>query len=138
MPKFTFVVLSNPVPGRDEVFNDWYTHTHVPEVLQVPGILSAQRFRRTASQRQPGPQPYEYLALYACEAEDPADVTRELLARRASMTLSDAIAQERISCYFEPITPVILAAPADPPTRWIPPLDAHHSDSPLDARGSAA
>ena len=39
-----FLVFSNPVEGRDGEFNEWYDTVHVPEVLAIPGILSAQRF----------------------------------------------------------------------------------------------
>jgi len=109
MPEFTYVVLTNPVPGREAEFNDWYTNTHVPDVLRVPGIKSAQRFRRTTQQRRPGPQPYEYLAVFQCEAAAPEVVTRELDARRAMMLKSDAVLEERLACYFEPITPIMSA-----------------------------
>jgi hypothetical protein len=39
-----FVVLSNPIEGEDETFNKWYDQVHVPEVLDVPGVVAAQRY----------------------------------------------------------------------------------------------
>ena len=39
-----FVVLSNPIEGEDDTFNKWYDEVHVPEVLEVPGVVAAQRY----------------------------------------------------------------------------------------------
>ncbi|MCV7280204.1 hypothetical protein H7J88_11150 [Mycolicibacterium flavescens] len=39
-----FVVLSNPVDGADDTFNTWYDEVHVPDVLDVPGVVAAQRY----------------------------------------------------------------------------------------------
>jgi hypothetical protein len=42
--KFVQIVFSNPLPGRDDEFNEWYDNVHIPELLAVPGMLSAQRY----------------------------------------------------------------------------------------------
>lgn len=39
-----FVVMSNPIQGQDDAFNKWYDTVHVPEVLDVPGVVAAQRY----------------------------------------------------------------------------------------------
>jgi len=106
MAKFTYLVLTNPVPGREDEFNKWYTGTHVPDVLRVPGILSAQRFKRTEQQRGAGPQPWQYMALYECDAPEPKAVTDGIQARIGTpeMSMSDSLAEIRFGCYFEPIT----------------------------------
>ena len=36
------LALTNPVPGRDDAFNEWYDAYHVPECLKVwtcPGFV---------------------------------------------------------------------------------------------------
>ena len=38
------IVFSNPVEGKDDEFNEWYDNVHIPELLAVPGMLSAQRY----------------------------------------------------------------------------------------------
>jgi hypothetical protein len=38
------VVFSNPVPGREDQFNEWYDNVHIPELLAVPGMVSATRY----------------------------------------------------------------------------------------------
>jgi hypothetical protein len=42
---YTLVVLSNPKPGRERAYNDWYDHQHVADVLRVPGFQTAQRLK---------------------------------------------------------------------------------------------
>ena len=42
--RFIQVVSSNPVPGREDDFNEWYDNVHIPELLAVPGMLSATRY----------------------------------------------------------------------------------------------
>jgi len=38
------IVFSNPAEGEDDAFNEWYDNVHIPELLAVPGMLSAQRY----------------------------------------------------------------------------------------------
>lgn len=42
--KFVQVVFSNPTQGKEDEFNDWYDNVHIPELLTVPGMLSATRY----------------------------------------------------------------------------------------------
>lgn len=109
MPKFTLVVYTNPVPGREDEFNEWYTNTHIPDALRGPGMVSARRYRRTAQQRWAGPHQWEYLAIYECDAPEPQVVTDGIQQRLGTpeMLRSDAMAEVSYGCYFEPITEVI-------------------------------
>jgi hypothetical protein len=60
------VVLSRPVDGRHEEFNDWYTHIHLRDALRFRGSIAVQRF--FAPREQAGPLSdgwsWDYLALY--------------------------------------------------------------------------
>lgn len=70
-PRQTFVVLTNPTPGLEADFNTWYDEVHLPEVLAVDGIVSAQRFRLSRSQ-MPGVDEtvtHTYLTLYEIEGD---------------------------------------------------------------------
>ena len=109
MAKFKFYGFTNPVAGREDEFNAWYDTTHLADLLKVPGILSAQRFRLTEEQRAAGPHPYRYLAVYDCEAESVGSVISELKARSGTerMPISDSMDTERMMFFFEPITDVI-------------------------------
>jgi hypothetical protein len=39
------LVYTNPTSGQDDAFNDWYDNTHVPQILALPMVVSAQRFK---------------------------------------------------------------------------------------------
>lgn len=105
MPSYTLVVLTNALPGRDQEFNDWYDNRHLGEVLQIPGFISARRFKLTKQQRRRTPSPYEYLALYEIETDDLEKVMDELRSRSGSaiMPITDAMAEERFNYVFEPL-----------------------------------
>src|SRR5947209_6745269 len=63
-------------PAREAAFNRWYTETHLPDLLTVPHVVSAQRFK-LAGPPSAGEPADQYLALYELETDDPqAVVTR--------------------------------------------------------------
>lgn len=92
-----FVVLTNSTPGDDDAFNSWYSDRHIPDVLDVPGFIAAQRFtlaRETAGKISP----WGYLSLYEVAPENP-DETMDELGRRAgtdAMPLSPTLATEGV------------------------------------------
>jgi hypothetical protein len=66
MIESVLVVLSRPVDGRHEEFNDWYTNIHLRDAMRFRGAIAVQRF--FAPPAQPGPLVdgwnWDYLALY--------------------------------------------------------------------------
>jgi hypothetical protein len=106
MKSYTFVVLTNAEDGRENEFNDWYTNRHLSDVIGIPGVVSARRFRIAAVQRPVAVSPYKYLALYEIETDDLAQVV-EALAKRSGtemMPVSDAMSAEKFNYIFEAIT----------------------------------
>jgi hypothetical protein len=73
MAKQILVVVSNSTPGQDDEYNRWYTEQHLDDVLRVPGVVAAQRFKVAfdGAKSLLGP----YLAIYEIETDDskPAD-----------------------------------------------------------------
>jgi hypothetical protein len=111
MQNHVFVVFTNAVEGRENIYNKWYTDVHLKDVLKVPGIVAAQRFRLSDVQRDAPPFPWRYLALYEIETDD---LNRTLAALReragtSAMVISDAVAPERAGWFFQPITPKVEA-----------------------------
>lgn len=90
MRKCVLVVFSNPVAGREDDYNDWYDRQHLADVLEVPGFLSAQRFKLAGDAAGFA---WSYLAIYEFEADDPADALAELTKRAGTpdMVLSEAM-----------------------------------------------
>ena len=67
---------------RDAEFSDWYTNTHIPQVLDIPGFSSARRFRVSDTAGiAPAPGTPTYLTIYEVEADDLAAPLQELMAR---------------------------------------------------------
>src|SRR3546814_7682746 len=45
MKEYVYVVRSNPVTGREDEYNRWYSERHLADVMAVPGFVSARRYR---------------------------------------------------------------------------------------------
>jgi hypothetical protein len=103
--KQLMVVLSNAKPGREKEFNDWYTNQHVPDVLKVPGVASAQRYELSKSQRGDTPSQWQYLAVYNLQTDDLPGTLAEIgrRARTPQMPVSDAV-KDTWAYIYEPIT----------------------------------
>jgi hypothetical protein len=91
MPKGIMVVQSSPAEGRENEYNEWYSQTHIPQILEIPGFVDARRFRVSGDGLPPG---HKYLAVYELEAGDLAEPVAELRSRSTSgrMDRSDALA----------------------------------------------
>jgi hypothetical protein len=112
--KNVLMVLSNPSEGSDDAYNDWYTNTHLDEVVSIPGFVSARRYKVTDAQIDGFPESaHTYLAIYEIEG-DPADAFEQLVDELQSgrMELPAAIEQATISPWsFEAISERVVAAP---------------------------
>jgi hypothetical protein len=89
------IVLSNPIEGEDDKFNKWYDEVHVPEVLDVPGVIAAQRYDLAELKipddpdlpAQLPPPTHRYLVIYELDRA-PEDVMAGFLERVMSGKLS--------------------------------------------------
>jgi hypothetical protein len=121
MAKYTFVVLSNPTtPGQEAEYNEWYNKIHIPDVLNVPGFVAAQRFTLADAQLGDGPHAHRYLALYEIETDDAKATLNELQKRvgTADMVMSDGIDMKGISVgLFKPVAERVLAKDVQRPRR---------------------
>ena len=106
MAKHVLLALTNPVPGKDAEFNDWYDNVAVPVYRSLPGLVPLGRFRAVDV---PHMFPFErdnefgYLSMYYFEADDPAKFMEELKASFADhpeYSFSSDIDQSK---FFEPI-----------------------------------
>lgn len=106
MPRYNLIALTNAKTGRDDEFNDWYDNVHLADVLKLPGVIAAQRFRLSDTQHRPGPFEHRYMAVYEIEIDDVRKTLDELRAVSGSdrMPLSPALQDERMVWIMEPIT----------------------------------
>lgn len=65
-----FIALTNPVPGKEDEFNDFYDRVHVPDVLGAPGWFAAQRYVLSSEQRSDQSPPYKYMVIYEIARPD--------------------------------------------------------------------
>ncbi len=105
--KHVLLVMSNSADGRDQEYNDWYTNVHVPDVLRVPGFVSAQRYKLDAKQRGGNaPAQWQYMATYDIETDSIEGTLAELgrRARTPEMPVPDCI-KDTWAYLYTPITP---------------------------------
>ncbi len=88
-----YIGRSTPVDGTAFEFKRWYEEVHVPEVLQIEGFESAQRFKLTSAQVQE--QNHQYLAIYAIKSED-VEGTLNNLRQMRSFNMSDSIDMQSV------------------------------------------
>ena len=109
MKKCSFIVFSNPQPGMEDEYNDWYTNQHLADVLKIRGFVTAQRFKLAqADSTLPG----RYLAIYEMETDDPEASLAELFrcSGTEQMPLVAALDMDAISTtLFEVITDKVSA-----------------------------
>ena len=72
MAKYLLLALNGPTSPEGELaYNRWYDEIHVPDLLEVPGVTSAQRFKVVQ-----GNVSWPYVAAYEIETDDLAEVLR--------------------------------------------------------------
>lgn len=84
------LVFTSPREGRDEEYNQWYAETHIPDMLAIPGVTSASRYRQGPVGS--GVSGAQYLAVYDIDG-DAGAVMKEIGARSADgrFRLSDSL-----------------------------------------------
>jgi hypothetical protein len=107
MNRYVMVVLTNPVADKDDAYNDWYNTEHVPDVVNVDGFVSGQRFRLAATGIGNVNAPsHQYLALYEVEAESASAANDALIeaARNGQLRGHEALDLSSVATwFFEPI-----------------------------------
>lgn len=98
------VVLTEPVEGSEDEYNDWYTGRHLDDVLAAAGFRSAQRFKFVPSKLSRRPTA-PYLAIYEVDADQRDQAERLLLeaANTDAMPISGAMAPRPVTWWFESI-----------------------------------
>jgi hypothetical protein len=105
MPKYKMVVMTTAVEGREQEYNDWYQNLHLGQVVQIDGIISAQRYKVCGVVTEGVSKPY--LAIYDIETDNVDEVVSTLLARSGTdeLILSDAMDPATCAVIYEEIGP---------------------------------
>ena len=95
------LVFSEPVAGREAEYDDWYEHTHLPELLALPGFVAAQRWSRSAAGPPVGPAcPHGNLATYELEGDgEKAIATMMEATGSGALHMSDALDMAKVALW---------------------------------------
>lgn len=97
MQRYQYVVLTNPVEGLEDEYNEWYTNTHLREVCQVPGFKGAKRYKIVPRESAKAPLKHKYLALYEIETNDVEASLAELSRRSGAGELIKSSALDSLT-----------------------------------------
>ena len=65
--------------AKEQEFNDWYDHIHLPDVIDTPGYVLATRYKINEFKKGRG----KYLAIYEIESDDINETIRSHRERKA-------------------------------------------------------
>jgi len=77
MAKHVLIAFTNPVAGQEDAYHDWYNTTHISEILSVPGIVSARRFKTKVIDVKGGPA-WKFMAIYEVETDNLGETLKTL------------------------------------------------------------
>jgi hypothetical protein len=91
-----YIIMISAVPGREAEFDAWYDNVHLRDVVNVPGVKSAKRYRLL---QELGPDydvekpRWNSLAIYELDTEDPVALARHIrsLAGTPAMSMSESV-----------------------------------------------
>ena len=90
--QYTMLIFSDPVPGREDEYNEWYDKRHLPDLVAVPGFVRARRLKLAPVQLHQSPPLHHYLAFFEISTDNLPAVFAEVDRRRNSgvTVMSDA------------------------------------------------
>ncbi len=68
------VVMAKAAPGRVEELAHWYDTRHIPDMLAVPGFVSAERHTVVAVKQPDGMPQWDFMLVYDIAGDNPMGV----------------------------------------------------------------
>lgn len=99
------VVMMDVDPEHDEEFNRWYNDEHLPERLEIPGYVSARRFKL-----EEGEGVLQYLCIWELKDASPLESELYKAQRARPSKLRDAAAphiRQRARGLYNQIFPAV-------------------------------
>jgi hypothetical protein len=81
------VVLAKAKEDQVEALAQWYDDTHIPDMLAVPGLITAERHKMMTVKQPDGLPQWDYMVIYEFEGDDPMVALANL--GKAQVPLSD-------------------------------------------------
>ncbi len=114
-----FLALTNPLPGREGDFNQWYDNHHLREVLRYGnGFTGGRRYKLHSPRIRSPADKWTYLALYALESDDLAYFHRHAwIENRPPLTpFTGLLADDHVAWVYTPAAPAVGSMTASTPT----------------------
>jgi hypothetical protein len=100
------LVFADPVPGKEDEFNQWYDKIHAPEVVAALGSVGAQRYILSDAPLAKNQTATKYFVLYKIVTDDLASDLAEYRRLAPTMWTSPAFG-ESFGYTYKAIGPVI-------------------------------
>jgi hypothetical protein len=65
-------------PKREKEYNDWYDNMHMPDMLEIPGMIKASRWMSADNKEN---EIRKYLAMYEIETDDLDEFNKKMRER---------------------------------------------------------
>lgn len=77
MAKHLFIVASYAAAGQTAELDRWYDEQHIPDMLNIPGIVGARKYTTSPVKFPEGVPPPDAVTIYDFETDDPMAVLAE-------------------------------------------------------------
>lgn len=84
MAHHLYLAFSAALDGKHEEYEAWYDGQHMPDVLGVPGFISAQRYDVVGRRPRETTRGYQYLTVYEIDSDDVDATIGDLRSRVAA------------------------------------------------------
>ena len=72
------VVLAKAAPGRTDELAEWYDQRHIPDLLAVPGFVSAERHSVLPVKVPEGMMQWDFMLIYEIGGDNPFEVLKTM------------------------------------------------------------
>lgn len=83
--KYSMLVFSRPVEGREEEYLSWYSGQHIHDLMQIPGYVGCRFYKVTNAQLfgTKEDKHYQYLMVWDWETDDVEALMNDMRQRKA-------------------------------------------------------
>jgi hypothetical protein len=109
MAKYVLILNSAAKPGRADEYSDWCRNQHFPDILRIPGVTGAKRYRFMGKS---GDEQARFVSIFDLDCDDPQEILNEMRQRNGTpaMPVSDSYDPTSVSMAFAQIELELTAA----------------------------
>lgn len=80
MARYQLIMMTESLPGQEEAYCRWCEDQHFPDILRIPGVISAERVELLGGEEG---APGRYMAVFRTELE-PSELMAEMARRNGT------------------------------------------------------